>query len=146
MKILLKNSFLLLVFFIITSCGKKNVDVIKVEPINGLVVSAYESEDNSKEIKDFGKPVLYEYCYDGGGGPDHLILKGNYQSLLLYVNSERNDKNELLEDKFPIIINVQGSLKVNISEKISGPMDGKILIKQSKEVIFEKSFASHGCQ
>ena len=115
-------------------------------PTKGLVISAYESADESEEIKDFGKPVVYDYCYDGGGGPDHMIIKGDYQNLKLFVNSEKNDKNELVEDKKPLVFNVQGSVKIKLSDGISGPMSGKILIKQSKEVLFQKDFTSHGCQ
>ena len=115
-------------------------------PTKGLVISAYESADETEEIKDFGKPVVYDYCYDGGGGPDHMIIKGDYQNLKLFVNTEKNDKNELVEDKNPLVFNVQGSVKIKISDEISGPMSGKILIKQSKDVLFQKDFTSHGCQ
>lgn len=115
-------------------------------PTKGLVISAYESEDESEEIEDFGKPVVYDYCYDGGGGPDHMIIKGDYQNLTLFVNTEYNNKNELIEDKNPLVFNVQGSVKIKLRDEISGPMSGKILIKQSKDVLFQKDFKSHGCQ
>ena len=114
-------------------------------PTKGLVISAYESSDESEEIKDFGKPVVYDYCYDGGGGPDHMIIKGDYQNLKLFVNTG-NDINGFDEDKNPLVFNVQGSVKIKIRDEISGPMFGKILIKQSNDVLFQKVFTSHGCQ
>lgn len=115
-------------------------------PAKALVIHGYESADESDEIKDFGKLVEYDYCYDGGGGPDHLTIKGDYQGLTLFVNLEANEKNELVEDKSPITFNIKGEGKVKLKDKIAGPMTGKIVIKQSKDILFEKNFTSHGCQ
>lgn len=128
----------------LSSCGKKeDVTIIKLDA-KDLVIKLYESPDNSNEVKDFSKPGVYDYCYDGGG-PDHLYLEGDYKDLLLYVNSEKDDKNMLIDDANPLPVNVIGSANVNLTDKINGPMSGKIVIFQSGKVIFEKEFISHGC-
>ena len=128
----------------LSSCGKKEDVTISKLDSKELVIKLYESTDNSSEVKDFSKPGVYDYCYDGGG-PDHLYLEGDYKDLLLYVNSEKDDKNILINDKNPLPVNVIGTANVNLTEKINGPMSGKIVILQSGKVIFEKEFTSHGC-
>ena len=130
----------------LSSCGKKEDVTISKLDSKELVIKLYESTDNSSEVKDFSKSGVYDYCYDGGGGPDHLYLEGDYKDLLLYVNSEKDDKNILINDKNPLPVNVIGTANVYLTEKINGPMSGKIVILQSGKVIFEKEFTSHGCQ
>ena len=128
----------------LSSCGK-NEDVASSKlDTKELVIKLYESADNSNEVKDFSNLSVYDYCYDGGG-PDHLYLEGDYKDLLLYVNSEKDDKDILINDKNPLPINVIGIANVNLTDKINGPMSGKIVIFHSGKVIFEKEFTSHGC-
>jgi hypothetical protein len=128
----------------LSSCGKKE-DVTNIKPKKELVINMYESKDDSDEVKDFTTTSIYDYCYDSGG-PSHLIIRGDYKDLLLYVNTEKNDKEQLINDKNPISVNVVGSATVDLSDKISGPMSGKIVLMQSNNVLFEKEFTSHGCK
>ena len=132
---------LALAFFLI-SCGKKEAVTNDSEVKKEFAISAYESD----EVKDFGKPGIYDYCYDGGGGLHHLIIKGDYKNLSLHVDTKEGDKTELIKDQNPIKFSIQGSGKVELGEKIVGTTSGKLIIKQADKIIFEKNFTSHGCQ